>query len=195
MSDDLKAPASGEDLLIDPDCRDGKCGSCIGGLCEHDCHQPPVGRPSTPPRENPSGGMTITVQRTCNGCGTSLGDATPAELDAAVAGRWLPDASDECPSCSPATWKDALATKQTVAAICERAKTDHEGLLRFLAEVLGKRDSMRLSAAMVKRRGAPEYAKAYEMAAEHIEDALFSAFELWPGGDGDQQDTTSEDMP
>lgn len=24
--------------LIDPDCRDGKCGSCVGGLCEHECH-------------------------------------------------------------------------------------------------------------------------------------------------------------
>lgn len=24
--------------LIDPDCRDGKCGSCVGGLCEHYCH-------------------------------------------------------------------------------------------------------------------------------------------------------------
>src|ERR1044072_856068 len=26
--------------LIDPDCRDGKCGSCVGGPCEHDCHTP-----------------------------------------------------------------------------------------------------------------------------------------------------------
>lgn len=25
--------------LLDPDCRDGKCGSCVGGVCEHDCHQ------------------------------------------------------------------------------------------------------------------------------------------------------------
>jgi hypothetical protein len=24
--------------LLDPDCRDGKCGSCVGGLCEHGCH-------------------------------------------------------------------------------------------------------------------------------------------------------------
>jgi hypothetical protein len=24
--------------LIDPDCRDGKCGSCVGGPCECDCH-------------------------------------------------------------------------------------------------------------------------------------------------------------
>lgn len=39
--------------LIDPDCRDGKCQSCIGGPCEHDCHTPPlmladagIGRPA-----------------------------------------------------------------------------------------------------------------------------------------------------
>lgn len=24
--------------LIDPDCRDGKCQSCVGGPCEHHCH-------------------------------------------------------------------------------------------------------------------------------------------------------------
>lgn len=27
-----------EPLLLDPDCRDGKCGSCVGGPCEHGCH-------------------------------------------------------------------------------------------------------------------------------------------------------------
>lgn len=25
--------------LIDPDCRDGKCGSCVGGPCECHCHE------------------------------------------------------------------------------------------------------------------------------------------------------------
>lgn len=25
--------------LIDPDCRADKCGSCVGGPCEHHCHQ------------------------------------------------------------------------------------------------------------------------------------------------------------
>jgi hypothetical protein len=24
--------------VIDPDCRDGKCASCAGGPCEHECH-------------------------------------------------------------------------------------------------------------------------------------------------------------
>lgn len=30
--------AEGNGPLLDPDCRDGKCGSCIGGPCEHECH-------------------------------------------------------------------------------------------------------------------------------------------------------------
>lgn len=25
--------------LIDPDCRGGKCSSCVGGPCEHHCHK------------------------------------------------------------------------------------------------------------------------------------------------------------
>lgn len=25
--------------VIDPDCRDGKCGSCVGGPCQHECHR------------------------------------------------------------------------------------------------------------------------------------------------------------
>jgi hypothetical protein len=27
------------DRLIDPDCVAGKCGSCMGGPCQHDCHR------------------------------------------------------------------------------------------------------------------------------------------------------------
>lgn len=38
----------------------------------------------------------ITVQRSCNGCHTSLGDANPVELGAAVEGRPLPDTRMEC---------------------------------------------------------------------------------------------------
>ncbi len=44
--------------------------------------------------------MRITVQRCCNGCGRSLGDATDDELNAAVAGAPLPDVRDEC-GCAP----------------------------------------------------------------------------------------------
>ena len=31
--------ATGTGPLLDPDCRDGKCGSCVGPPCEHECHQ------------------------------------------------------------------------------------------------------------------------------------------------------------
>lgn len=31
--------AIGTGPLLDPDCRDGKCGSCIGAPCEHECHR------------------------------------------------------------------------------------------------------------------------------------------------------------
>jgi hypothetical protein len=40
--DRLAAPgelvADGTGPLLDPDCRDGKCSSCIGPPCEHSCH-------------------------------------------------------------------------------------------------------------------------------------------------------------
>lgn len=32
--------ADGAGPLLDPDCRDGKCGSCVGAPCEHECHRP-----------------------------------------------------------------------------------------------------------------------------------------------------------
>lgn len=38
----------------------------------------------------------IRVQRSCNGCGSSLGDANDAELDAAMSGTDLPDVRLEC---------------------------------------------------------------------------------------------------
>jgi hypothetical protein len=38
----------------------------------------------------------IRVQRSCNGCQKTLGDANAAELDAAVAGQMLPDVRLEC---------------------------------------------------------------------------------------------------
>jgi hypothetical protein len=31
--------AEGAGPLLDPDCRDGKCGSCTGPPCEHECHR------------------------------------------------------------------------------------------------------------------------------------------------------------
>ena len=60
-------------------------------------------RPDTPPRRNDGGTTTRRVKRACNGCGTSLGDATDAEIDAAMEGRPMPDVRDECATCSPAS--------------------------------------------------------------------------------------------
>lgn len=44
--DAFAAEMSGGDqpLLLDPDCRDGKHGSCVGGLCECVCHEQDGGR-------------------------------------------------------------------------------------------------------------------------------------------------------
>jgi hypothetical protein len=33
---------AGPEPLIDPDCRGGKCSSCVGGPCEHHCHKEPT---------------------------------------------------------------------------------------------------------------------------------------------------------
>ena len=52
-------------------------------------------RTDTADRRRP-GGKTITVKRACNGCGKSLGDATSAELDAAMCGSPFPDVRLEC---------------------------------------------------------------------------------------------------
>lgn len=41
-------------------------------------------------------GSRIRVQRSCNGCSKTLGDANAAELQAAVGGRPLPDVRLEC---------------------------------------------------------------------------------------------------
>lgn len=32
--------AEGAGPLLDPDCVAGKCGSCVGAPCEHECHRP-----------------------------------------------------------------------------------------------------------------------------------------------------------
>ncbi|MCU1671056.1 MAG: hypothetical protein JWP40_3983 [Blastococcus sp.] len=89
-----------------------------------------------------------------------------------------------------------MTPEEAVADIRERAKTDHDALLRLLDVLLdGKRDSMRQSAAMIKRRRGDRvqgYAKAYETAAEHIEEALFEAFGLWP--DTDTSPTNEEQV-
>jgi hypothetical protein len=59
-----------------------------------------MARPDTPDRISSDGVTTITVKRACNVCGRRLGDATDAELDAAMFGAPLPDVRDEC-GCLP----------------------------------------------------------------------------------------------
>lgn len=59
-------------------------------------------RPNTPNRTLPGGREEITIKRCCNGCGRSLGDATEAEMEAAIFGASLPDVRDEC-GCIKAT--------------------------------------------------------------------------------------------
>lgn len=44
---------------------------------------------------------TMTTKRACNGCGQLLGDITDSEMNAAIAGRPLPDVRKECPNCGP----------------------------------------------------------------------------------------------
>ncbi|MET7395588.1 hypothetical protein ABZS66_19070 [Dactylosporangium sp. NPDC005572] len=44
----------------------------------------------------------VTVKRACNGCGTTLGDASNDDLDHAMAGLPAPDVRRECPTCGPA---------------------------------------------------------------------------------------------
>lgn len=52
-------------------------------------------RPFTEPVQTGTGSR-VKVHRCCDGCNRDLGDATPAELEAAVAGQPLPSVIDEC---------------------------------------------------------------------------------------------------
>lgn len=56
-------------------------------------HHTPVEWTTGPGGEKSS---RLRVQRGCNGCGSSLGDANDAELDAAMSGAPLPDVRLEC---------------------------------------------------------------------------------------------------
>lgn len=53
-------------------------------------------RPCTPDHVDLTGITRVTVKRSCNGCGSTLGDATTTELDAAIDGAPLPDVTLEC---------------------------------------------------------------------------------------------------
>lgn len=67
-------------------------------------------RQRTEPRKSTrSAGMVHTVQRCCNGCGSEIGDVRQEEIEAAIAGRDLPDVTDECPLCRLRYWLTANA--------------------------------------------------------------------------------------
>lgn len=44
-----------QDVLLDPDCRDGKHTSCVGGPCECACHAPPL------PQRKPAGPLGLLL--------------------------------------------------------------------------------------------------------------------------------------
>ena len=62
-----------------------------------------VPRPRTPEAVNPDGSWYFTIQRSCNGCGESVGDVTDAEIEIAIDGGELPDVRMECRQCGPGT--------------------------------------------------------------------------------------------
>lgn len=77
----------------------GEARAIVDGL---DVTPPAAGpRPWTEDQPLPSGGRRIRVKRACNGCGIAVGDATDAELEAAIFGEPLPDVRGECITCAP----------------------------------------------------------------------------------------------
>lgn len=62
-----------------------------------------VPRSRTPEVVNPDGSRRMTVQRCCNGCGQSVGDAADEEIETAIDGGELPDVRMECRQCGPGT--------------------------------------------------------------------------------------------
>lgn len=57
ISDDQdgQLTAEGAGLLLDPDCRDGKCDSCVGPPCEHRCHR----AATSPASVDRAGGLSV----------------------------------------------------------------------------------------------------------------------------------------
>jgi hypothetical protein len=105
-SEDVRAELAGRDLAcwcpLDQPCH----ADVLLQLANDGCADRPLTpatshRPRTPDliRYDDAGNetsRTVTMQRACNGCGRRIGDVTEAELDAAVAGRPLPDVREEC---------------------------------------------------------------------------------------------------
>lgn len=85
-------------------------------------------RTNTPDRVNPDGSKTITTKRACNSCGHLIGDITTAEMNAAIAGRPLPDVRRECPTCAATAPPPACMPATLVAGdmLCLEYECEHE---------------------------------------------------------------------
>ncbi|ROO82621.1 hypothetical protein EDD29_0102 [Actinocorallia herbida] len=55
----VRAASPAGEPLLDPDCRDGKCSSCVGGPCEHECHR----EPDTSARFSPQHPTAVHAER------------------------------------------------------------------------------------------------------------------------------------
>ena len=116
--------------LIDPDCRDGKHRSCVGGPCECACHERPTSLVSPETVAQMASALAFIVERhrpdtftngtmqslTCQACSLLAGipQAWPCDERSAV-GHLIPDASNrllEPPAVSlqpggvPSSWPD-----------------------------------------------------------------------------------------
>lgn len=85
-------------------------------------------RTNTPDRLNKDGSTTITSKRACNGCGEYVGDVTVHEVNAAIAGRPMPDVRRECANCAPTAPEPACIPTRVVAGdtLCVTRDCDHE---------------------------------------------------------------------
>ncbi|GAA4627027.1 hypothetical protein GCM10023196_037630 [Actinoallomurus vinaceus] len=90
------------------------------------------------------GGESVTiVKRTCNGCGTVVGDAIPVELEADARGDVLPDVRGECAKCSGAAAEsferpiagDAVAGRRLVDNLAEAGPTGENLATSTLTDV------------------------------------------------------------
>ncbi|MCX5070881.1 hypothetical protein OOJ91_34095 [Micromonospora lupini] len=89
-----------------------------------------AGRPHTPPQRirNADGteSTRITVQRYCHDCGTHLGDATDAEIEAAIAGGRL--LASDCPTCHPKAAPTPASTAGSSTALTLDGSLDDYGV-------------------------------------------------------------------
>lgn len=108
-------PNDDPEPVIDPVCRDGKCSSCVGGPCEHECHQPAGEAPAAETVTLPPG-IDATRGRWCRNRAPHDPHGWPPDVD----GDWcsgvderglrryiaLPEAANQEASCRPVELDD-----------------------------------------------------------------------------------------